>query len=463
MKKWQIIGVFGCLSLITIIACSTIIVSALFVFRGSLTPTIISLTNPQSQNVQVANDAEGDTSPTDGSVINRLLVQGADGNIYITAPDGTEQTALTEDADNEHFYQQPTWSSSGEKVAWVEIDTSQDAPLSILRTSARDGSALYEVSTRFPPFYLYWSPDDNQLAYLSNENNQPGMALSIVDMTSSSSQADILAEGQPFYFSWSPDSERFLAHISNDTLALQSLDGQQKQLPGASAQFGAPQWSRDGQALLYALETEQESRLVLANEDGVVNQEITAFEDGISFGQTGKGDKIAYILTPADVGLPNFGPLYIHHLDSQETSTVTEDDVVAFFWSPNSQYLAYLTPETRPRATPVPEISYQAQSRELWMRWHIWDGQQTYPLSAYIPTTTFIRSYLPFFDQYARSLQLWSPDSQTIVYAGRGRIWARWGVDAGHSAKFTPNLDYARRFCYLVSSLIGIDGLVEMA
>jgi TolB protein len=81
--------------------------------------------------------------------------------------------------------------------------------------------------------------------------------------------------------------------------------------------------------------------------------------------------------------------------------------------------LAFLVPELSAPVTPAPEISTRSQGQgALRLRWHIWNGVESYPLSAFYPTEVFLSTYLPFFDQYAQSHRFWSPDSQQLVYAG---------------------------------------------
>ena len=50
------------------------------------------------------------------------------------------------------------------------------------------------------------------------------------------------------------------------------------------------------------------------------------------------------------------------------------------------------------------------------MSWHIWDGRQSYELTRFTPTETFLRDYLPFADQYDETPRLWSPDSDAITF-----------------------------------------------
>ncbi len=102
--------------------------------------------------------------------------------------------------------------------------------------------------------------------------------------------------------------------------------------------------------------------------------------------------------------------------------------VVAFFWSPDGKKVAFLRPDQSGPANRSPEAAPLQQEERVWLRWHIWDGERTYPLARFSPTESFLLDYLRYFDQYAQSSSLWSPDSQTLLYAGtsedgRAGIW----------------------------------------
>ena len=54
-------------------------------------------------------------------------------------------------------------------------------------------------------------------------------------------------------------------------------------------------------------------------------------------------------------------------------------------------------------------------------------NQQVRTVATFVPTQDFL-SVLPYFDQYARSLTFWSPDSQHLVYTkdegnDTGSVW----------------------------------------
>ncbi len=48
--------------------------------------------------------------------------------------------------------------------------------------------------------------------------------------------------------------------------------------------------------------------------------------------------------------------------------------------------------------------------------WERGQGPTEYP--EFLPHGSFVREVLPFFPQYAQSLNLWSPDSTAFAYAG---------------------------------------------
>ena len=78
--------------------------------------------------------------------------------------------------------------------------------------------------------------------------------------------------------------------------------------------------------------------------------------------------------------------------------------MLAFFWSPDGTKLAFLA---------VERVGDSVQ-----LRWRVWDGTETRAFGALTPSRVFLEEYLPFFDQYAQSMTLWSPDSTAFAYAG---------------------------------------------
>ncbi|NJN82392.1 MAG: hypothetical protein HC802_09050 [Caldilineaceae bacterium] len=159
-----------------------------------------------------------------------------------------------------------------------------------------------------------------------------------------------------------------------------------------------------GDHLIYAVLDGASQYLVRSTLDGEEIQRITDYGNRISFTLSPDDRQLAYAITDGDVGLAALGPLYVVELETMRTREVSDSPVIAFFWSPDSQKLAYLSPE-RIAGT-------------IRFRWHVWDGKQSVAYAPTFPTRTFLEGYLTFFDQYAQSMTIWAPDSSAFAYAG---------------------------------------------
>ncbi len=345
---------------------------------------------------------------------NRLLVHGLDGNLFTINPDGTLPFALTTDAGRDRSYSQATWSSSGEQIGWVGLAQTSDGIQSSLNTSRADGSARAEIDTLFAPFYLYWSPDDSKIAYLSNWVGEQAqtIALMVADVTDATEDPVTIDIGQPLYFSWSPTSDQLLTHAANQRVALITVaSGDEvildETIPNTAVpQFAAPQWGKATNQLLFVTNEENIPSLILTDANGENAQFVTNFSqtDTISFSLNPPGTRVAYIETSAQIGFNAFGPLLLYDLPANQFTQLSDGPVVAFFWSPDGEALFFLSAE--------------ATEDRAWLRVNIWDGERVQQYDRFAPSPIFLRDYLRFADQYMQSVRLWSPDSRAIVYAG---------------------------------------------
>ncbi len=344
------------------------------------------------------------SSSAPADIGNRLLVQAFDGNVFTITPDGTARFPITSDASRTRQYQQPTWSPDASQIALARTDAAGQQVASALITVRQDGSERRELSSPFPPFYIDWSPSGEQIAYLSNWIGMegPSMVLRMVDVQEN--RADTVAEGSPYYFSWAPDGSQLLAHIGSNRLELQSITGERRTLQNTAAAFAAPQWASDGQRLIYALDEDGIQRLIIADTSGAQINEITDFDERVSFQLSTNGQELAYVLTPNDASVNTLGPLYVVDVETLRTREVNDGDVWGFFWSPDGQKLAYLATDM--------------VNGRRWLRWYVWDGVRNTPYGLFVPTRTFLARYLTFSDQYAHNMRIWSPDSSAFVYTG---------------------------------------------
>jgi TolB protein len=377
------------------------LLTLLLVLLAGCSPTLL---REQAQRLFVRSPAaQASTPPANPS--NRILVQDTDGNLYIASPDGKERFALTVDASRRRVYAQPAWSPDGERVAWSALTRDGAA----LFTSRYDGSDRKELNVPFLPFYIFWSPTGRQLAYLSNWRvvDEPSMALRLVDMAEEDKTVKTLASGQPFYFSWSPDGSRLLAHIDGERVEVYDVaadGGDTQSLIISGGAFSAPQWSANGEQLIYAIADDQTQRLLVTDLWGQPLRDLTDFDGRVSFLLSPDDSQLAYVATDADVEASTLGPLYAVDVETLRTRELSDQPVLAFYWSPDSQKLAFLTLDT--------------VNGRIGLRWNVWDRQGTRRYAGFFPSSELLERYLPFFDQYAQSHRIWSPSSDAFVFAG---------------------------------------------
>lgn len=401
----------------------------------ALTVTVLAVTGcsadavrSQAQRAVMQARLAQEASSPPASPENQLLVTGADGNLFLIDPDTGERFALTTDASPRRQYLQPTWSPDGAQIAWTRIDGGRSA----LEVSGFDGADRSEVAVPFAPFYFYWSPTGERLAYLSNWRtlDQPSMALRVVEFEEEGASVRTLAEGQPFYFSWAPNGERILTHVGSERVELLDLEGESQSLRIPAGLFPAPQWAADGERLVYATADERQ-RLIVTDVEGQEQVEVTDYPGQITFSLSPDNTSLAYVVTERTSAASTLGPLYVVDVDTLRTREVTSNPVLGFYWNPAGDRLAYL--------------GVEIVNQRVGLRWYVWDGQRSTPYAGFFPSSTFMQNYLPFFDQYAQSHRIWSPDGSAFVYIGtapdgRRGVWVQDVVTGGEPRLIGPGV-----------------------
>ncbi|MBI3959579.1 MAG: PD40 domain-containing protein [Chloroflexi bacterium] len=377
-----------------------VLILSVLLFSGCATPLY---TDSIFQGVATVTPAQPVLVQAENFTNNRLLFIGADGNLYSADPDGGRVLALTADASLTRLYSQPTWSPTGERIAWTRIDGGSSDRLVVSRA---DGTVEIDTELPFPPFYYSWSSNGERLAYLSNwmVQESPTLALRLVDLTGAEASTDTVATGQPLYFSWSPASDFLLTHTDNREVSIFSLAGRSTTLSRRSGNFGAPQWLADPTLLAYAVVDGAEQQMVIGNLRSGQVEKLTYFNGALGFSLSPDGHKVAYTDSESGQGMNSFGPLLVLDLRSAQFRQLSSQPVIAFFWSPDSTSIFYMTAELR--------------SGGIGLRLSVWNGEKTTDLGRYQPSATFINQYLRFADQYSQSASYWSPDSRHVLFTG---------------------------------------------
>jgi Tol biopolymer transport system component len=131
---------------------------------------------------------------------------------------------------------------------------------------------------------------------------------------------------------------------------------------------------------------------------------IASSPTDIAFTWSPVGDWLAFAFASQDTPALYDG-IEVARPDGSERHRLTQEPQVGFFWAPDGKRLALL--------------GLDMAARELaWSTIQV-DGKGRRMLGSFAPSSDFAFQ-LPFFDQYAQSTSLWSPDSRKLVYGADG-------------------------------------------
>jgi TolB protein len=290
-----------------------------------------------------------------------------------------------------------------------------------------DPAVVYDSSDR-PPFYLYWSPDGRRLSFLTTELDGLALRLGPAD---ASADASVIRTGAPMYWTWA-DPTRLIVHSGGEGLGgffgEVRPDGVATEpaaiLPGS---FRAPAVSGDGRFRAFVTPGEAApERIVLETRDRATSHAIDVFGPAaVGFGDG--SDELAFIAAtePGPKGNLPVGPLRLMDATSGEVRTLIGGTVVTFFWAPDGKTIAALS-ALEPgddnvagtgRATLVASRASQAAATGVKARLSFVNVETGAIRShaTFAISRLFIEQVLPYFDQYALSHRLWSPDGTSIA------------------------------------------------
>jgi hypothetical protein len=338
-------------------------------------------------------------APNPTSDINRLVVLDRSGNIHTMDPDGSNPSQITDDAATVQYFQ-PIWSPVTDRLAWGQASSEGFG----VGSSAGDGSDPQLVPTFSSPFYLHWAPDGTQVGILYG--GLQGVVLEMVDMVNFTSTT--MGSGSPFYFSWKPDSTEIAVHVGANDFGTLELGQEFFDLGGTAAIYQAPHWTPAG---IFHFAPQG---LVLVDPDGEEQLLATLPGDPVFFVANPQGTKVAVesfiteeegdgstvALTPtAEI---DANAVSILDVGTGEVDIASENTSVGYFWSPDGESLLLL------------QLTGEAGELDV----SVWKDGEITLLAKLIPPLSFFREVLQFFNQYAQSLQLWSPDSSEVALAG---------------------------------------------
>lgn len=357
---------------------------------------------------------------------------GPDGNIYTIDQAGGKLNMVTEDAHGAEgsarlFYDFPAWSQEDNRLAFVGVDVQENgsAVASIFATDKKaEGARVIYTSDSHIPFFLYWSPNGEWVSFLSSAQGSTSMAMQIAPVDGG--ETSIVDTGRPYYWAWSPRGTQVMVHAggsaavnpSGARLSLVEMEPVIREI-GLGIQptnFQAPAYSPDGEYALLAGATGSQQQLILTDSSGRFQRVLADYEGNIAFDWAPKGNFAAY-LTAAPNSQALVGDLTFLDLrkpNEPEFISTEADDVMGFFWAPDGKKLAFFVPVVLSEAAEGEEQT--AENTRLLLELHVAEPKtgDFKRIAAFQPTPNFLNIF-PFFDQYQRSVTIWSPDSRYLV------------------------------------------------
>jgi TolB protein len=388
---------------------------AVLVFVAAMASCTITIGDPQTPDPSTgAPTRSSQPSATDTPSVDapgRLVVLAADGTLITSRPDGTDRIELYRGDGADAVASQPTWSTDGSRLAWVE----RVGDSASIGTAGPRGEETIRTSVPIVPFYLSWDPTSTKVAFLGAASGSGAVLAGVLDAGDDSGEFtyEPVGTGAPFfYFAWSPDGRAILAHVAADRLDQLALNGGAQPVSTRPGAFATPVWVGDTRVWVesaggnrHRLVTSNAGRkpTVLATMRGAIS--FVARPDGgaIAFQAVETGEEDVFAPRP---GEPDDG-VRVVELSSGRVRKATASTALSFWWSPVGGELLVLAPDPAPGGSSA-EVS-----------WSVWNGAgEGAPLGAHTPTLTMLRDYMPFFTQYAQSSTPWAPDASAFAFAG---------------------------------------------
>ena len=362
---------------------------------------------PRDNPVQESLPGQAATpTPVDVVISNRIVYVGTDLEIYTVNPDGSDPRQLTQ---QEGLYTWPTWSPGGGKVAFSSFSP-DPGPGNALFSVDAEGGGLSLLFQNAPgagpaigptsPHYSVWSPDGRYLAFLAI--GESGLSLYLVS-GSGIGEAQFIIAGAPLYLAWSRDSDSLLVHQGNDLFRV-DIDATDRllNLEARSSGYFAPSWSPAGDVTAFLVNERGGETLYVAQGDGARRRAMARLDGFASFIWARQGDRLA-VGQSFGSSRPFLQDIQVVDVATAEAETLVRRPVMSFFWSPDGSKIGYVT-------TNADQSAFQ------WRVVDVSTGQDT-EIADFYPSADQL-TWLAYFDQYASSHQVWSPDGRRLVFAG---------------------------------------------
>lgn len=354
----------------------------------------------------------------------RIAFASVDGAIRSVRSDGGDAIVVarpdlaTKTGGFKGAYTWPVWSPDGSTLLLSRVTEEDGGRLqaSLVRAPASGSGAPSLIYRDDPgsfgigkgvPHYAVWSPDGHRVALVAGGGS--GLMTLFVD-PSAEFAPDAFVGGEAMFLAWSADSAHLLVHHGK-SLRLVEFDehgrrnGGSLAVGGGSFDYLAPQFEPAGDRFVYVEADGARSVIKLGWAGGDAdNAETKVLADAVgqlAFRLSPDGRIVAF-LENEDQRV--FRQLVVVDTATGERNILLSRPMHSFWWSPDSTRIA---------------VASLADGRLDALAWSVIDvvTRQEIGLGVNVPTAEF-QFMQTFFDQYAHSHAIWSPDSRAIVVFG---------------------------------------------
>jgi TolB protein len=348
----------------------------------------------------------------EGGEIHTIAGDGSNDRTLAVAGQALQPIAFSFDrvAEERNFFTWPVWSPDSRRIAAFRVSRGEaQAVVDSLYVIDVESTRVVERYERpgLRPIYAYWSPDGERLAMLLQIDQ--GFSLSIWPHEASERPRS-LAVGAPFFYDWARDGKNLLLHVGNDpdspaghsVTLLEIASGDRASISKAPAVFGPASYSHDGKWLAHAAMGEKGARLVVASADQRKEKLSVEVSPRVAFNWAPNRAAIAVATTESE-DHPVYTELRLVDVATGKTRTLRKEPISAFFWSPNGASILLATRDLESGG---------------W-QWVVVDARtgDARKLGKFFPSRPQIMVF-QYFDQYALSHRLWSPDGKSFVFSG---------------------------------------------
>lgn len=387
-------------------------VLSLFLF-AALVAVGCSNSNPDSAESSAATttslaprstETQPESAPVNPNAAGQIAIIDAEGDLVVINPDGTNPVSLTDYQDSR--VSQPVWAPTGGALAWTEVG---DRPELVVGSS--DGRRETRTRTAVASFYTAWNESGTSLALLGNAQGGVGMSFAHLADGELSAGSVVDDVGTPYYFDWFGEDALF-AHVGGEIREVST-----EEPVGDSATIGTafqtPEVLGDGSVLIAEV-ADGLTRLVRRDIASGESTTLASYAGSAFFMVDPSESRVAVHLPGGTVSPPSTqvttlrqpefpaltGGVWVIDLETGAAIQAADTTRFAVFWDPTGTRLLMLEPS------------------EGGTRWQVWglDGSST-RTDNFLLSPVLFGEYLPFYDQYAKSISFWSPDGSSFVYS----------------------------------------------